>query len=463
MRTQRTILIVDDEKFIQLNLKNILSEENYNIIVEATGKGALARIEKEKVDLAFLDLNLPDIDGLELLERIKKALPNLLVIIMTGYASVESAIKAIKLGAYDYIKKPFKADVIKLITKLGFETLELKKKVKALEEEKKFVHTIDSILGISPEISKVRQQIAEYAKYDSETVLITGESGSGKELAAKSVHALSPRNQKDFIEINCASIPENLLESELFGYEKGAFTDAKQRKIGIFEKANGGTIFLDEIGEMSLALQAKLLRILENKKLRRLGSTNDIEIDVRIIAATNKNLSEAIKNKEFREDLYYRLDVLRIEMPPLRKRGEDVILLAKFFLNEFNEKFKKEIKDFSEEAKELILSYNWPGNIRELKNVIERITILTTNEIIEPEDFPKEWRRKINFDEKDAELDLSLHLGEKSLEEIMESTEIKLIESAFKSSGNNISRAARLLKIPRETLRYKMKKYNISI
>jgi len=460
MKKQKTILVIDDEEFIQLTLKSIFENEDYRIIIEKNGADALRRIEKEKVDLAFLDLNLPDMNGLEVLKKIKARLPELLVIIITGYASVESAVKSIKLGAYDYIKKPFKADVIKLITRLGFETLELKKKVKALEAEKNFRESLDKILGSSEEILRVKHQIVEFAKYDEETVLITGESGVGKELAARAIHNLSPRNKNALVEINCASIPDNLLESELFGYEKGAFTDAKQRKIGILEKANGGTVFLDEIGEMSLSLQAKLLRVLENKKFRRLGSTTDIGLNIRIIAATNKDLREAIKNKEFRKDLFYRLDVLRIAIPPLRDRGEDILILAKFFLDFYNRKFEKNIKGFSEEAKRFLLGYEWPGNVRELKNLIARVSILNTSEWIEPEDFPTEWLKKSDKDCFDENSD-SWIFANKSLDEIVENFEEKILKTALKKTKFNVSRAAKLLKIPRETLRYKIKKYNL--
>ncbi|RMD49911.1 MAG: sigma-54-dependent Fis family transcriptional regulator, partial [Ignavibacteria bacterium] len=363
MNNSGNILIVDDEEFIQLNLKNILSEENFNIFVENNGKSALSIIEQEQIDLAFLDLNLPDMHGLEVLKRIKQVQPEMLVIIMTGYASVESAVDAIKLGAYDYIKKPFKADAIKLITKLGFDALNLKRKVKQLEDERHKGKTLDSILGNSEAINEVKEQIKEYAKYETETVLITGESGSGKELAGMAIHYLSPRADKEFVEINCASIPDNLLESELFGYEKGAFTDASKAKEGLFEKANGGTLFLDEIGEMSLPLQAKLLRVLENKRFRRLGSTKDKEVNVRVIAATNKDLIKAIEAGEFRQDLYFRLDVLRISMPPLRKRGNDVELLANYFLHYFATKFGKNIQGFHQSALDTMKRYDWPGNV----------------------------------------------------------------------------------------------------
>ncbi len=390
MLKAKRILIVDDEEFIRLSLQQILSEEKYKIILNDSGSAALKTIKDEEVDLVLLDLNLPDMSGLDVLNQIKIVQPEILTIIMTGFASVESAVEAIKLGAYDYIKKPFKADAIKLITRLALETQSLKKTVSELKEQSLAGKSIESMVGNSSVINTIKNQIFEYSKHDSATVLITGQSGTGKELVASALHNLSERRDKEFVEINCASIPENLLESELFGYEKGAFTDAKSSKAGLLEKADGGSLFLDEIGEMSPLLQAKLLRVIENKKFMRLGSTKEITSDVRIIAATNKNLKEAISKKNFREDLYYRLNVLRIELPALKERGEDIILLANYFLENFRKKFNKKITGFSDESKNRLLGYEWPGNIRELKNIVERICILQKQQIVEEHHLPAE-------------------------------------------------------------------------
>lgn len=456
--SSKTILIVDDEEFIRLSLQQILSEEDYNVILNESGEEALRTVTEEEIDLVLLDLNLPDMSGLDILKKIKQYQPHILIIIMTGFASVESAVEALKLGAYDYIKKPFKADAIKLITKLALETQSLKKTVSELIEQKSQGKSIDSIVGESPEISTIKNQIIEYARHDSATVLITGQSGTGKELVASALHHLSSRRDKEFIEINCASIPENLLESELFGYEKGAFTDAKSSKAGLLEKADGGTLFLDEIGEMSPLLQAKLLRVIENKKFMRLGSTRELSSDVRIIAATNKNLKDAIANKNFREDLYYRLNVLRIEMPTLNSRGGDIVLLANYFLEGFSKKFNKKITGFSKDAIALLLKYEWPGNIRELKNIIERICILQKQPVVEEYHLPAELTTaggKAGSNHNDH------NPFESSFEEIIRETEIELIRKAYEVSGNNTSQTARLLKIPRETLRYKMEKYKI--
>jgi two-component system, NtrC family, response regulator AtoC len=455
----RTILVVDDEEFIRLNLQQIFSDENYSVILNDSGTSALKTIKTEEIDLVLLDLNLPDMSGLDVLKQLKLAHPEILTIIMTGFASVESAIEAIKLGAYDYIKKPFKADAIKLITRLALETQSLKKTVSELKEQKSIGKNIESIIGNSPAISIIKNQIFEYAKHDSATVLITGQSGTGKELVASALHNLSSRNDKEFVEINCASIPENLLESELFGYEKGAFTDAKTNKTGLLEKAHGGTLFLDEIGEMSPLLQAKLLRVIENKKFMRLGSTKEMASDTRIIAATNKNLKDAIANKNFREDLYYRLNVLRIELPPLKERIEDIVQLAEHFLDVFRKKFNKKITGFSEETKTLLLKYDWPGNIRELKNIIERICILQKLPVVETYHLPAELTTNTNGESQNESDDSKISSA--SFEEIIKETEINIITKAYEQSGKNTSQTARLLKIPRETLRYKLEKYNI--
>jgi len=452
--TYRNILIVDDEEFIRLNLKRVYSEEPYRVFLESSGVSALKTAEEEEIDLALLDLNLPDMNGLDILKELKKIKPGILVIIITGYASVESAVEALKLGAYDYIKKPFKEDAIRVITRLALETQSLKEQVKGLRKLQPATG-VENILGKSKAISKVRHQIREFSKYDSETVLITGESGSGKELAARALHNLSPRAENDFIEINCASIPETLLESELFGYEKGAFTDAKANKTGLLQLADGGTLFLDEIGEMSLGLQAKLLRVIENKKIRRLGATKDREVDVRVIAATNKNLQSAIAAKEFRKDLYYRINVLRISLPPLRERGEDVFVFTDYFIKHFNRKFNKSIQGFSDKSRAILLQYNWPGNVRELKNIVERICILQKEPLIDVKHLPAE----LVSDSAATSFNICDEMFETqnlSLEDVLQKTEFILVNRALTVSGGNISKAARLLQLPRETLRYKL-------
>ena len=460
MALKKTILVVDDEEFIRLTLKRIFDEENYNVILVSSGEEALKTVQEQEIDLALLDINLPGLNGIEVLKRLKAIQPDLLVIVATGYASVESAIEAIKLGAYDYIKKPFKADAIKLITKLALEALTLKQTVEQLKANQPKLYDVGTIIGSSEKINHVKHQIQEFAKVDTETVLILGESGSGKELIAQSLHTLSPRVDSNFVEINCASIPANLLESELFGYEKGAFTDAKNKKIGLIEKADGGTLFLDEIGEMDLQLQASLLRIIENKKIRRLGSTEDITVDVRIIAATNRNLKDAIQEKAFRSDLFYRLNVLQIQIPPLRERAEDIKEFVEYFLYYFNQKFNKQIMSFSDDALSILKKYSWPGNVRELKNTIERICILHKEKVIEAHHLPEDLLEEQSLSEEIVP-DKQNGSDDFAFEEIIRNTEIQLLTKAYIQSGKNSSKAARLLNIPRETFRYKLSKYNI--
>ncbi len=463
MDGEKKIVVIDDEAFIRLNLERIFQEGQYSVTTFENGNSAIEYLKNNEANLAFLDLNLPDRNGIEILKDIKKIQPDLLVIIITGFASVESAVNALKLGAYDYIKKPFKADAIKLITKLALERQLLSRRVQELsksrEEEKQ---SFEELLGSSASLKRLREQIEQFAKYDEETVLITGESGVGKELVSRAIHQKSPRSRYPFIEINCASIPENLLESELFGFEKGAFTDAKTKKIGLFEKADKGTIFLDEIGEMSIGLQAKLLRLLENKQIRRLGSTENINVDVRIIAATNKDLNKAIEEKEFRSDLYYRLNVLRIHVPSLRERKDDIIILANYFLEKNNLRFGKSIRGFTKDAEELLVNYDWPGNVRELKNAIDRISIMTHDEMVGKEELPDEIKNNFRRlkENRLAEVIFSSYAG-RSLEEIIGEVESQIIINALKTSNNNVSKAARLLNIKRETLRYKLSKYGL--
>ncbi len=384
------ILVVDDESFICENLERILIEENYHTVIAQEGKAALRVLKEEAIDLVFLDLKLPDISGLDVLRQLKEIVPDLLVIVMTGYASVESAVEALKLGAYDYIKKPFKADVIKLIVRLALETQSLKREVRSLKKQHEGVLGELFLVAESPATREVLNQVKEVAKHGETTVLITGETGTGKDLIARTIHSLSARSGRPFLEVNCAALPENLLESELFGYEAGAFTGAKGRKVGLFEAANGGTVFLDELGEMNLGLQAKLLRVLEDKKVRRLGGTQAHEIDLRIIAATNRDLREAVKAKLFREDLYYRLHIIPIHLPPLRERPEDVIALSKYFLSEYTRKYAHHFKGIDPEALELLLRYQWPGNVRELSHIIERICLMHDADMLAKTHLPKE-------------------------------------------------------------------------
>ncbi len=453
------ILIIDDEPFICENLKRILEEENYHTVVRQAGGAALDILKNETIDLVFLDLNLPDITGLNVLKAIKTLDPELLVIIMTGYASVESAVEALKLGAYDYIKKPFKADVIKLIARLALEAQNLKREVRNLRKQHEDLSEEQPLIAESHIFKQILIQVRELAQHDDTTVLITGESGTGKDLIARMLHNLSSRSGKAFFEINCAAIPENLLESELFGYESGAFTGAKIRKTGIFESANKGTLFLDEIAEMNTGLQAKLLRVLEDKKIRRIGGLQTHEIDVRIIAATNQNLRDAVENKRFREDLYYRLHIVPIHVPPLRERTEDIIPLTKTFLAEFTKKFGRKFKEIGKDAEKLLSNYRWPGNVRELRHVIERICILHDAEILEELHLPKELTSET---EKTLAttfaFDFAIPAAGIRLEDVIDQFTRSLLQKALDMKEGNVSNAAKLLGITRGNLRYKLEK-----
>jgi two-component system, NtrC family, response regulator AtoC len=460
--TMEKILIVDDEAFIRENLDRILKEERYGTTIAQNGNEALAFLKEEPFDLVFLDLKLPDISGLDVLRTIKGSDPDLLVIIMTGYASVESAVEALKMGAYDYIKKPFKADVIKLIVRLALETQSLKREVRSLKKQHEGALGSQPFIAESPALNEILLQVREVARHAETTVLITGETGTGKDLIARTIHCLSPRAKRPFIEVNCATLPENLLESELFGYESGAFTGAKDRKIGLFEAANSGTVFLDEIGEIELGLQAKLLRVLEDKKIRRLGGTRLREIDVRIIAATNQDLREAIKARHFREDLFYRLHIVPIHLPPLRERPEDVIALSKYFLSEYAKKFCRSFKGLSNDSQALLLAYRWPGNVRELRHVIERICIMHDAEMLYPQHLPKELTLD-SLDSAPPAIPFYFPVPQEglNLDKMVGQFTRHLIRKVMHMTDSNISQAAKLLGVPRGTLRYKLDKYLI--
>ncbi|MFH1984033.1 MAG: sigma-54 dependent transcriptional regulator [Pseudomonadota bacterium] len=449
------ILVIDDEPIIRDNLQRILTEEDYQVTTVANGTGALSLLAEADFAVALLDLNLPDMHGIDVLKKAHEIDPNLLVIIVTGYASVESAVAALKLGAYDYIKKPFKADVIKLIIRLALEAQQLKQQVGLLKRRLNLPGKLDMVAE-SAAMQQVLNQVTEVARHDSATVLITGESGTGKEVVAQSIHTLSPRKERPFLEINCATLPENLLESELFGHEKGAFTDAKQRKKGLFEAAEGGTVFLDEIGEIPMILQAKLLGVLERRRFRRLGGNRDITTDVRIIAATNIDPLEAIRNKRFREDLYYRLNVFPIHVPPLKGRPEDILALAQVFLAQFSRQFNKHFMDISDTAADLLIRYSWPGNVRELRNVIERICIMHSELTLTVAHLPREIT---TFEGNGDAIEVPDDMFD--IESVVDQVTSKLIARAMNRTGGNTAQAARMLGIPRGTLRYKLKKYNM--
>lgn len=453
---KETILIIDDEAFIRENVQRILSEDGYRVLEAANGSEAQKLVSAEEVDLALLDLNLGTEDGLTLLSALKEANPDLLVIIITGYGSVESAVDALKQGAFDYMKKPFKADALRVIVKLALQTQELKREVRSLRRSGALGLDLP-LLGDSPAIRQVLEQVREVAKIPTATVLVTGESGTGKELVARAIHSLSERREHPFVPVNCASIPTELMESELFGHERGAFTGATARKTGLFEEAHNGTIFLDEIGDMYASLQAKLLRVLQERTVRRVGGTKDLPVDLRVIAATNRDLQQRIQIGTFREDLYYRLNVVPLHLPPLRERGMDILLLAKHFLLQFSQSFGKRFVAIAPEAEQLLLGYHWPGNVRELKNIIERICIMAPGPILEPTLLPPELHRTSSLKTSST---TSQNISQ-GLEYAITVFEKQLLQQALDQAAGNVLKASLILKIPRGTLRYKMEKYGL--
>ncbi len=453
------ILIIDDEAFICENVQRILSGEGFEVRAADSGKEARDIVAGEEIDLALLDLNLGSEDGIEVLKSLKETDPELLVIIITGYGSVESAVESLQLGAFHYMKKPFKADALRLIVKLALKTQTLKREVRKLKRNNSPLPGRSPIIGKSEAFQEMAAQVREIARIPS-TVLITGESGTGKEVVARAIHDLSDRREQPFIAINCASIPAPLLESELFGHEKGAFTGASGRKKGLFEEAHRGTIFLDEIGEMDIAMQVKLLRVLQERSIRRVGAVKDIEIDARVIAATNRDLARRIEEKSFREDLFYRLNVFPINIPPLRERPADTAALSAYFLDSFSRSFGRDFRHVSAEAELLMAQYAWPGNVRELRNVIERICIMRSGPTLLPEHLPQEIKSSVAAPPLPAEMPVTV-AADLGLEEAVSAIEKSLIQQALQKTGWNVLQTAVNLKIPRGTLRYKMEKYGL--
>ncbi|MBM4053410.1 MAG: sigma-54-dependent Fis family transcriptional regulator [Planctomycetes bacterium] len=387
MTPKGIILVVDDEETIRLSVKEFLDSQGYDAVVADSCEEALEKMDAFMPDLILLDLRLPNINGVELIGKIKEKDPNALMVVMTGYGSVDSAVEVMRLGAYDYLEKPFKLERLKSVVEKALRKQGLRQEVLEIQEKQwTFDEESDGIIiGNSPQMKEIYSLIKQVAKSSSTTVLIQGESGTGKELVARAVHRLSARKSGRFVDINCAALTESLLEAELFGYEKGAFTGAATAgKPGLFEVADKGTVFLDEIGEMGVLLQAKLLRILQERQFKRVGGINDIKIDVRIIASTNRNLEDEIEAGNFRKDLYYRLKVLPIYVPPLRERKEDIMLLVKYFIHKYNNEFSKNICDIPSDTEQILLEYGWPGNIRELKNVIERAVLIANGNTLLP-------------------------------------------------------------------------------
>ena len=441
------ILVVDDEAIVRESLGDWLKDADYQVFTAESGPEALKVIEKEKPVIMIADLVMPSMDGIELMKRAKARQPGIEVIIITAYASIPTAITAMKEGAYDYIEKPFCPERAELLVKKLAEHQELIEENLSLRQRLEDRYHFENIITKSPKMQRLIELIKVVGKSNA-TVLITGESGTGKELVARATHSQSSRHNKPFVAVSCAALPESLLESELFGHEKGSFTGAYTQKKGKFEFANGGTLFLDEVGEMSANIQVHLLRVLEEKEFTRVGGNEPIRVDLRVISATNKDLRKAIEKQEFREDLYYRLNVVNIELPPLRERKEDIPLLAEHFLNKFAADNRKEVTGFSPDAMEFLLDYDWPGNVRELENAIERAVILVKDSLITVADLPQE----------NLSLVRSASTG-KNLKEV----EKNHVLNVLRKTGGNYSEAARILGISRMTLYNKAKEYSFDV
>jgi len=452
----RSVLIVDDEVGVRESLRMILKKE-YEIFLAKDAEEAFVQIKKYSPDVILLDIILPGLDGLRALERIKQSDPDIIVIMITATNTAKTAVEAMKLGAYHYVTKPFDNDELRLIISRCLSEKALEHEVKYRREEMDKSFDFGNIIGKSnsmKEIFKVVKQIAD----SKSTALIMGESGTGKELISRAIHYNSNRKGHPFVTINCAAIPETLIESELFGHEKGAFTNAIERKLGRFEVAHQGTLFLDEIGELSLATQAKILRFLEEREFNRVGGSKTIKVDVRLITATNKDLNQLIKKGLFREDLYYRINVVPITIPPLRERKEDIPLLVEHFISRFSVENNKSVKGITKEALSLVMQYEWPGNIRELENLIERVIALTSNEYIEINELPLSFKNVPKINElKDSILNRKV-----SFLQAEEEFEKEVILDALKKTNYIQSRAAEILGISRRILKYKMDKLGIN-
>ncbi|HOJ32778.1 MAG TPA: sigma-54 dependent transcriptional regulator [Candidatus Hydrogenedentes bacterium] len=450
------ILIIDDEKLIRWSIQERLTREGYVVDEAEDGKTAIFSLKKSSYDLVLLDMRLPDISGMELLHQFRDMYPDMPVIVITAYSSINNAVEAMKEGARDYISKPFDMDMLAFTVRRVLSATGLERRLRTEVQAQKRRFGLTNLVGVSDAMARIRDMVRRVAASESTTVLLLGESGVGKDMVARAIHYESDRVDMPFMNVTCTALPETLLDSELFGYEKGAFTDAREQKKGLFEIANGGTVFLDEIGDMSPALQAKLLRVLEDKAFKRIGGTTDITVDVRIIAATNRDLEHAIEQKSFREDLYYRLSILPIVIPPLRERMEDVPVLAEHFLQEFNREFHRQPKKFSPDALKKLCNYGWPGNVRELRNVIERAMLLGTGNVILPDDILL-GRHVISPRGRGSDYNVRLPVQGCVLWQI----ERDLIRQALERTGGVQTQAAKLVGLTRDQIRYKMEKYGI--
>jgi DNA-binding NtrC family response regulator len=445
-----TVLVVDDEQLIRRSIAGRLKVGGYAVVEAEDGKSAVEQAATG-VDLAILDMRLPDFDGLTVLKKIREVDPDVLVIFLTAYANVETAVEAMRLGAYHFVNKPFDLEALAALVGQALETTRLRRELRRLRANQSEPYRLDRMVGESPQLRDFKGLLARVAASPSSTVLLTGESGTGKDLSAKILHFMSSRASSPFVNITCSALPATLSESELFGHERGAFTDAKQQKKGLFEQADGGTVFLDEIGEMEPALQAKLLRFLEERTFRRVGGSADVRVDVRVIAATNHDLEAEVRAGRFRQDLFYRLNVLPLRLPPLRAHVDDIPALVAFYVDIFNREFKKDVRGVSAAALRLLVDYRWPGNVRELRNAVERAMLLADGDTLSPVDFP--------IAATGGSLGHAIELPPNGVD--LEEVERGLVLQALERTGWNQTRAAKLLGLNRDQIHYRIEKFKL--
>ncbi len=455
------ILVVDDEESIREFFEIMLRREGYEVVTAGNGKQALDLLKSQGMDLVISDIQMPEMSGMELLTKVKDIDPETVVVMITAFGSTETAVEAMKLGAYDYIQKPFKIDEVKIIIRQALEKRTLKLENVQLKKELGTKYAFDNIIGGAPPMLRIYEMVKRVANTKS-SVLITGESGTGKELIARAIHYNGPLKDKPFVTVNCGAIPENLMESEMFGHKKGSFTGAIADKKGLFEVANAGTIFLDELGELPLSMQVKLLRVIQEGTFKRVGATDDINVDVRVISATNKNLDTEVKTGRFREDLFYRMNVIQIHCPPLRERKEDIPMLASHFLDKFSKALGIHVKKVSDAAMDVIKRYHYPGNVRELENIVERTVALEPGQTILPESLP---RHLLETHQPAGQLDANkIEIDDQKgidLEKLVADFERTLLTKALQQTGGVKKKAAKLLSISFRSMRYRVDKYGL--
>lgn len=448
------VLVVDDEENIRLVLRTLLVKHGYEVTAASSAEEALEKVADEPPDFVIADVRMPGMSGIELVAKLREAGTEAVAIVMSAYGSVELALEAMKAGAYDYVSKPFKKDEVLLALRKAEERESLRKENARLRKQVREQQSLGRMLGKSERMQRVFRTVEKVAAYDT-TVLIQGESGTGKELVAQALHELGPRKTGPFVPVNCGAIPDSLLESELFGHKKGAFTDAHSDKRGLFEAADGGTLFLDELGELPLGLQVKLLRVLQEERVRPLGATKDKAVDVRVVAATVRNIEEEVREGRFREDLFYRLNVLQIDVPALRERKEDIPLLIEHFLETHNGRLGTQIRGLTPQARKTLLAYPWPGNVRELENAVERAVVLAEGDMIRIEDLPERLRDPVDPGR------LILGSDELSIKKMQRFMEKTLIARALEKTDGNRTAASKLLEISHRALLYKIKDYGL--